>query len=150
MSPTEKSTISPSDTQQASLKLAARNFVNHLPALICLRTPIRIYRVRQCQTDNVILTVRLPGSRFHKRKRQPLLVLLLCLCKHFKDLSKLPQLDFLVRKRMQRYTISANLQNKLQLFSLADEDFRKRGQKGRKEKCLYLIIIYYKGTFTIE
>ena len=91
--------------------LAARNFVNHLPALICLRTPIRIYRVRQCQTDNVILTVRLPGSRFHKRKRQPLLVLLLCLCKHFKDLSKLPQLVKIVRKRMQRYTISANLQN---------------------------------------
>jgi len=91
--------------------LAARNFVNHLPALICPRTPIRIYRVRQCQTDNVILTVRLPGSRFHKRKRQPLLVLLLCLCKHFKDLSETPATDFLVRKRMQRYTISANLQN---------------------------------------
>ena len=38
----------------------------------------------------------------------------------------------------------------LQLFSLADKDFRKRGQKGRKEKCLYLIIIYYKVTFIIE
>ena len=27
-----------------------------------------IYRVRQCQTDNVILTVRLPGSRFHEKE----------------------------------------------------------------------------------
>jgi len=41
---------------------------------------------------------------------------------------------------MQRYTISANMQNKLKLFSPTDEDFRKRGQNGRKERTLYLII----------
>ena len=104
-------------------------------------------------------------SPIHTWKRQPLLVLLLCLCKHFKELFKRPRNNFdlsgrrpaalgkarvntvlhslegfLVRKRMQRYTFSANLQNIMQLFFINNEDFRKRGQITRKERSPYLII----------
>ena len=72
----------------ASLVIPATSVV------ICPRTPLLSIESARSQSDNVIID----GSynpdaitKKHSWKRQPLLVLLLCLCKHFKELSKRPR-----------------------------------------------------------
>ena len=112
--------------------------------VICPRTPLLSIESARSQSDNVIID----GSynpdaitKKHSWKRQPLLVLLLCLCKHFKDLPKLPQLVKIVRKRMQRYNKFLNPQNNHGTFF--KETRRKSKLLTKIKKPIFISIFYH-------